>query len=665
MNRILPKSVRTLGTAVLSFALAMKSWGLAFTPNKEEPIEPAVSKTPQSDIGQQRYHYELAKSAIKKKDWSAFDQYYSLLGNYPLIPYLDYALIKRDIKNLPFKRVDIFLAANKGTFLETRTREQILFELARQKKWSTYQDYFSDHISRKELQCFNLYARTQTGDEAALSEVADIWVHPKSLPKSCDRLFSLWRQKGGLTPDVAWERFDRSMQARNYSLARYISTLMSGEYKTYADKYLEVHRNPALIKNAKLFKEHNTRNQQIIAHGAKRLARKSPINALYHWERYEAQQLFPNHLTRDTKLYIAKRLTWDGHFEEAEKVVEQSSELRQTEMIERLIRESLKTQQWAKVIQWMDNLDEDAKQSDRWLYWRARAREELLGEYAATPSKSIYEKLSKNRSFYGFLSADKLGIPYSLVNKSVDVLPSTRLLVENNASIERAKELWLLGNYAEAQAEWLFGTAGMSPHELMAAGELAAEWGWHNKGIMAMISGKHWDHLDVRFPLAYQNEINKASAETQVEVPLIYAIARQESAFKEHARSHAGAMGLMQLMPSTAKQTARKNGVRMQKSDLYKPELNLHLGGHYLNELLDRFNGNRILAAAAYNAGPHRVDRWMNDKEQVAFDVWIETIPFKETRGYVQNVLAFSVIYSHKLGKKSQFITELEATRLL
>jgi len=206
----------------------------------------------------------------------------------------------------------------------------------------------------------------------------------------------------------------------------------------------------------------------------------------------------------------------------------------------------------------------------------------------------------------------------------------------------------------------------MDDDELIAAGELAKRWGWYNRGIQAMIKGNLWDHLSIRFPLAYEPQVRKAADKNNIEPNLIFAIARQESAFAEKATSTAGAMGLMQLMPSTARATARRSGIKHHKSDLFNPEHNIKLGSSYLNQLLQQYKGNRILATAAYNAGPHRVDRWLRKTPQdVAFDIWIETIPFKETRGYVQNVLAFSVIYAYRMGTATSLVTESEANRLL
>src|SRR5690606_17081182 len=146
----------------------------------------------------------------------------------------------------------------------------------------------------------------------------------------------------------------------------------------------------------------------------------------------------------------------------------------------------------------------------------------------------------------------------------------------------------------------------------------------------------------------------------------LYAIARQESAFREDARSPVGAMGLMQLMPATAREMAKRSGMSFQPQDLLKPEKNIALGSRYLNELLNQFNGNRILAAAAYNAGPSRVKRWLSkDDAKLPYDVWIETIPFQETRGCVQNVLSFSVIYAYRTGAKQPVVTREEAASSL
>jgi soluble lytic murein transglycosylase len=201
---------------------------------------------------------------------------------------------------------------------------------------------------------------------------------------------------------------------------------------------------------------------------------------------------------------------------------------------------------------------------------------------------------------------------------------------------------------------------------LLAAAKLSHTWGWHRKTIESLGQARFWDDLDLRFPLIYRSEVNQAAQASALQPQLLLAVARQESAFAADAQSPAGALGLMQLMPATAKQTAKSIGVKHNRRDLLKPDHNILLGSTYLSQMLERFNGNRILAAAAYNAGPHRVQRWLNNEgSQVDYDVWIETIPFKETRGYVQNVLSYSLIYSHLMGTELQLLAPNEVEQPL
>ncbi|WP_086931485.1 transglycosylase SLT domain-containing protein [Agarilytica rhodophyticola] len=619
-------------------------------------------KDTRRELTEQRYHYELAKSALSKNKLEEYQKNYAKLGDYPLVPYLDYMQLKKNIYDFEFSKIDTFFTANEGSYLEYRLRSHLLHALAKRRKWRDFNSYYTPNMRQQSLLCMSLYARIATGDNQAYSEVSDIWIQGKSQPKDCDPLFKKWRKHGGLTDDIAWTRFDNAIQNKKISLARYVVRFMSEKNKAYAKEYLGIHAYPARIKQQRRFSEQSLKTQQIIAHGIRRFARIDPLKALEYWERYEAQQLFPSDISTKTKVYLIKRLAFKGFVQEAETLIANSQELRQQDVIEQLIRESLRTQEYAKVIRLIDYLSPKAQASNRWRYWRARAQDELGAGNSDNSSTSIYQELSQTRSFYGFLSADLLNRDYTLEHKPSAVLPSTLLVVRKNPAIIRAKELWLKGSFREAQGEWHFATKNMPPVELAAAGHIARHWGWYNQGIHAMIRGNLWDDLDVRFPLAYRETVEKAASNTDIENTFIYAIARQESAFSEKARSSAGAMGLMQLMPATARQTAKKGGIKKHRDSLLlDPEYNISLGSRYLDELLEKYKGNRILAAAAYNAGPHRVNGWIKDTPaDVPFDVWIETIPFKETRGYVQNVLAFSVIYAYRLGQPSTFITDNE-----
>lgn len=618
-------------------------------------------------LNEQRYHYERAKIALKKKNTSQFDEHYGYLDDYPLRPYLDYSLVKQHLNPISLTPLDAFLNEYPDSYLSNRLRSQLVEQLAHRKRWEDFVYYYTPQIRSAKFNCYHLYALSQLGNTDILEEVSLLWSQGKSHPKACDPLFAWWKNKGAMSDDIIWTRFDAAMNKKQRRLARYVKSLLPHEWQSTASLYEKVDRKPSLITQHRKFQPSSKQLQQIIAFGIKKYARKHPKKALYHWERYEAQQLFDPTLALNTKHSIVKQLTRKGFTQEARNLIAQSPSLRQPDLIEKLIRDSLKSQRWDNVLYGINSLSNDRKETDRWQYWLARSSLELELPDAQKSAMNIFRKLAQKRSFYGFLSSDRLDTTYSFEHKPIEVPQLAADIIAQTPALIRSKELWLTGYMSEAQAEWRFGTKKMSSRELAAAGTLAQRWGWYNKSINAMIAGNLWDHLTVRFPLAFSDQVESVASETHVEKTLIYAIARQESAFLESAKSSAGAMGLMQLMPATARATAQKTGISHRKEDLYRAEHNIALGGHYLNELLTQFDGNRILTAAAYNAGPHRVNRWMNSEssETLPYDVWIETIPFKETRSYVQNVLSFSVIYSYRLGQPKKLITELEAKRRL
>ncbi len=620
-----------------------------------------------SGLSEQRYNYNLAKSAFRAGDMDEYRHYYELLGDYPLVPYLDYSALRAQLSDMSYDAVDAFFTKYPGSFLATRLRQTWLSQLAAQDEWQAFVRYYRAEVATTEHECQYIYARVQNGDENALQQTARLWDVGESQPKACDPLFNQWRASDFLTQELIWSRFSKAMQQRNRGLGRYLAAMLKDDYQKMAQLYLRVDHQPSLIMKHNEFRHQNPLIQPVIAHGIRRLARTRADLAQKHWELYEAQQLFSEDLSRDTKVHLVRYLTRQGHQAQAEQLLQNSAALRQTDVVEELLREALRELDWQAVERRVQMLPEEEQASDRWRYWRARAIGELKLAVEGFPEPAqVYESLAENRSFYGFLAADLLDLDYALEDVPVEVRPEALKTTAELPGMARAKELWLTGNYAEARAEWMFTTRTMSKTDLVSAGQLAREWGWYNKGIHAMIAGDLWDHLAIRFPLAYQEEVTRVAQDMQLDATLIYAIARQESAFAEDARSPSGARGLMQLMPSTAAQIARRNGVKHSVTDLYNPEHNILLGSRYFNTLLERFNNNRILATAAYNAGPHRVSNWIsNTGKERPFDVWIETIPYRETRGYVQNVLSFSVIYGYRLGLATHLVTAREAQDLL
>lgn len=616
------------------------------------------------DRAKQRKDYAAAKTALNRRQVKTYNTLVAALKDYPLLPYLEYQDIGNRLNSLPKADVAAFLSAYPDSYLSDRLSHRWLRTLATRQKWQDYNTFYNPELNDPELACNSLRARLETGDETAYDDVAPLWNIAESQSKACDPVFTRWIAAGKLTPELLWERHSKALQAGNTSLASYLSRQMAEPQQKLAALFQDVRRNPGLLAQTTRFSTQSPEMQEIILYGLQRMALTDAPKALVLWQGYDAQQLFEDSKRLETQYHIATRLLRQDNPEAAETLLSSISQITSTDLTEALIRDSLRKQDWEKAYTWLTRLPVDAQQTERWLYWRARIMEELdIKEVDGQSVQSLYNRVAATRSFYGFLSADKLGYEYRLVDKPMLISPELQHQVEQAPGIQRARELYILGDIYGASREWFHTTRRMKTEEIVAAGRLADRWGWHRQGIQAMIDAEYWDDLQVRFPLAYQEHVATAAKATSVNPLFLFAIARQESAFSPDARSSAGALGLMQLMPATALHTAKSTGIPYSsKHDLLKPEKNIALGSRYLNQLLNQFNGNRILAAAAYNAGPTRVKQWLSkDDAKLPYDVWIETIPFHETRGYVQNVLSFSVIYGYRTGEKQPFITPLEA----
>ncbi|MBU2885123.1 transglycosylase SLT domain-containing protein [Gilvimarinus agarilyticus] len=620
-----------------------------------------------ADKSEQRKLYDQAQKALSASRYSEYRNLVASLEHYSLKPYLEYRYIRRRLSRVSPVEVQQFLEQYPESYLAEKLERVWLEKLSERRQWQSVQDFYNPDNTSAELTCYYLRARLINGDTSAFADVDELWNINKSQHKACDPLFAAWQKAGYLTDDIAWQRFEKTLKARHRSLARYISRQMSPALQPLANLYYQVDRNPKLLLNMSRFSDQSDRMQALILHGLERLSLRDAETAIDLWHRYDAQQLFDDQARRDTQGYIAVRLLRQGHTQQAQALLASTPSLNTQSVTESLLRDALRNQDWDGVLRWVETLPDTAKQSERWQYWRARALVQTDPQEHAKQARELYQTVANTRSFYGFLAADILGLEYQLLDRPLEVSEPLHQQVSQKPGVLRARELLIIGDNLNARREWYHITQQMTEPEVVAAGKLAESWGWHRNGIQAMIQIRYWDDLGIRFPLAYREHVQSTAKDTALEPHLLFAIARQESAFTPDARSSAGALGLMQLLPSTAKQTASRSGMQVSNHDLLNPQTNIALGGRYLNQLMGEFNDNRILAAAAYNAGPNRVKQWLNQEEsaRLPYDVWIETIPYRETRGYVQNVLAYSVIYGYRLGDKRPFIRDQEAAHSL
>ncbi|MEE8057044.1 MAG: transglycosylase SLT domain-containing protein, partial [Pseudomonadales bacterium] len=444
-------------------------------------------------------------------------------------------------------------------------------------------------------------------------------------------------------------------------LARYLSKRASAELKPYTRRLINVHRKPQRLSNHSDFTSNDPYSIDIISHGLKRLAAKDAELATRLWVDYRGFIVFSNHQYSDIRNKIARQIIASGNDNALDWLIVHDPNSEDSYLLEWRIRLAIKKQHWNQAQHWISILPDKLQQQPRWQYWLARTHQQSHDKQSNDKQAlAMLEQLASERHYYGFLAADALNKDYDFNHSD---LASTQLEqhIAAEPDIQRAHAFLTLGEFAPARREWLAAINRFDQQQLIAATNLAHHWGWHQQAIHTTIKAQQWNDLSIRFPLAFQTNMTDSAKSTTIRLEWLYAIARQESAFAQDAQSAAGARGLLQLKPRTAKQVARKMGIKYRSRDLLQADKNIVLGSHYLKQLLDDFEGNHILATAAYNAGPYRLKKWLKQQQTtLPYDIWIETLPFQETRNYVQNVLAFSVIYGHRLGLNSPLISQTE-----
>lgn len=606
-----------------------------------------------SSLQQQRTLYAQAKTALEAGNAGPYLANRERLASYPLTPYLAYDELTARIKTANNQEVEHFLTQNSELPSLRWMQLRWLRTLSERGDVETFLKHYRPELNFTELDC--LYGRAQLSQgltQQAYATAQTLWLSSQSRPNACDPLFSAWHSAGGRTDDHVWQRLVLATEARNTGLAKYLAKEYS--QPALAQRLIDVADKPEQLKQTALFSQPTPEHSAMVSLGLRRLIRSNTdltVELLKHYADrlpFTAEQ--KRLIARDVGVLMAKRFDsraldviqqWDP----------QSQEPLAAEWRARLL---LRLERWQDAQHAINNLPEEVGSTLRWQYWQARSA------HIAQPTQSPVERytaLSKGRDFYAFLAADHSAIPYELNNQPVQISPETLASVRNNPLVQRAFEFDALGDFVASQREWHHATQVLSHAEVLALAQLAYEREWFNPAIRTLAQAKYWDDLDIRFPMAYRTDLVREAKAQGLHSSWVYAITRQESAFMPSIKSHAGAMGLMQLMPATAQETARRYNIPLSSTQqALNPTTNIQLGTAYLNQVMQQFNGNRILASAAYNAGPGRVRQWLKNANHLPYDVWIETIPFDETRQYVQNVLTYSVIYGQKLETQAPLI---------
>lgn len=616
----------------------------------------AISTVPWEDKrSDYRAEYRKALTALKRGEWKQYQRIRSGLNAYPLAVYLDFYRLSKNIRKAKPAEVQQFLDVSKGSPLPNRLLAVYLTQAGRDRRWKDFLAVMPTEPNAVELKCYFHRAKLGTGDELAAWRGAEqLWVYGKSRPKECDPLFQAWLKAGQLNDEVVWARMLKAFDSRQRSLLAYVARQGSAELQPWSDILLSVYNQPDRLRNQK-FPASGKYSADIATHGLAYLSRYSPERALEQWQRLGSKLEFDPEQVQQIEEAIALR----SLFAETEANIPWLQgvlgTLGQDKLVELRLRWALSEKDWKAVESTLPLLSEAKAQESVWRYWQAIIDKRHGAAYSYV---SAMEALAQERGYYSFLAAERLGRDYAFNNKPLHLAPDALAPLLILPAVLRVRELVFHEEDRLAHAEWFKMLEISDPNQLEQLGSLASDEGWHRMAIDAANKAKAWDRLDLRFPMPWQDTFERHASLAKVPSTELMAIARRESAFFPQASSPVGARGLMQVMPATGREVASSIGKKHSSSALYEIEYNVLLGSSYYKQLLDRYQGNRVFALTAYNAGPYRVDRWRNKTgDTVPVEVWIETIPFKETRNYVQAVLSYNVVFQHLMGDDQRLLS--------
>ena len=605
-------------------------------------------------VERQREMFLQAEQAIKEGRTSLADELMAGLADYPLLPYLSYQKTLRGLDDTV--SVVNFLDRFKQTRQAIALRQRWLERLAARGEWSQYVTHYRE-TENPNLQCNYYLALANLGRKSESWAGAEkLWPSGSSLPESCEKLFALWQASPQFTVGDAWKRFALAMQQGNLALAGDLQRLLPPSMLAQAELWQQVHANPRLVLSCSTLNPHEPASGSIFAHGIDRLTTSEPMLALTAWllhkNRYAIDGQEAARIDRRTALALAgQRLGQAGAY-----LLELPNENADEQIRGWRVRAALAQEDWPGVLAAIEMLRPQEKTQAQWLYWKARA----LSQFGATQAANeAYQAAAKERDFYGFNAADRIGVGYALTSTPATIGEAELQSLAANPAFSAIAELLALRREKEARSEWFHAIQSLPPGSLVAAAKLAQRWGLDNLAINTAAKASYWDDLALRFPLGQNALVLKTAQPLGADPAMIYALVRRESAFDPNAGSPVGAVGLMQLMPATGALVAsRLNEILPSANALVEPERNLRYGISYFKELLERFGNQFALAATAYNAGPNRAERWLPADHAQSADVWIETLPVSETRQYVAAVLAYAIIYQNRLGLAGRHISE-------
>jgi len=570
------------------------------------------------------------------------------LRAYPLYPYLQAARIRKALADAgpdltaADQRAQTFITYYERDPVGRELRRVWLASLARRELWQTYLEHYRREQADAVEQCHSFTARIALNlTEKLADDIRARYLTPKSLPE-CRRAFDWLREQGQLSDDLIESRVWLALEENNYRFARELASQLPSERAAPYLLWAALIEQPQKQIDMLIANPSKRVESRALLAGWTRLARSNREAAMQRYERLVRSRKLDAAAASPYALALAMPLSWDRRPEALDYFARVQPADMDDYALEWQARAALWAHNWKLVSESIAAMSDAARKTARWRYWAARAAERNGDPKLA---RQLYESLLADDNFYSMMAAARLTRPLTPRQEPLVVDEVQLAQVEQLPEFERARELLLSDLRPLATVEWLYGIERLSEDARRQAIHLAAKWGWFDQAVATATQQRVFNDYELLYPRPFDREVRSAAKLTDLPDELIYGVLRQESLYRADAVSSAGARGLLQLLPETARRTARAwNRKQPSHQDLFDPSVNVTLGAAQLRTLLDRFDGQTVVALAGYNAGPNAAARWL-PSQAIDPDIWIENIPYNETRTYVQRILWHPIVF--------------------
>ena len=590
-----------------------------------------------------------AHAAVRAGDYD-YDKlagYEAQLQGYLLEPYVKSWLLRSRLEDATAEEVRAFLAREQGSLLAEQVRKQWLKSLGKKQRWDLFQSEQPLLVSDdNEISCYALQARWQQRDESALAEVRAQWYAPRELPEGCVPVAEALVTGGQFTSRHVWGRIRILLEAGVVSAAWRTAGYLPSTEALDRGQLFSAAAGPQRYLNDRKKDWSRRPVRELTMFALQRLARTDPLAAAAHWDKklrakFSAEE--QGYVWGQLALHAARRnlpeaLKWYAEAGDAPLSEEQ---------LAWRMRASLRQGNWNEVKATAEKMSPMQRNEPAWIYWQGRAAQ-ALGN--AAEAQTLFARIAGEYHFYARLAAEELGLAFTVPPKGYTPTPEDVAAIAGEPGFQRAVALYRLDQRHESAREWLWSIRGMDDRQLLAAAEFARQNEMFDRAINTADKTLALHDFSVRYLAPHRAAIGNHARAQQLEEAWVLGLVRQESRFASAVKSSVGAAGLMQLMPATAKWVAHRMGMQDYSwAQVTDTGVNTALGTYYLRHVLDDLDGNPVLAAAAYNAGPGRARKW-RDTRPLEGAIYAETIPFNETRDYVKKVMNNTMYYAAMLG---------------